>query len=408
MDISPVDSAVTAAARIEALNAANATARVEAPLITANQTDTTNTTASIVNFSPLAQLLAATVVFQTKQARQVPIAQPTQPGSSTNIDLTTLTEITTLFVNAFNNFQTSSTDGLTNQFDTAFENALMAAIQNETSHAGATHTQSFIDSLAQLGIQFQDSASLTAPNQFTIDWTRLETAFNANPAQTTALLSNAFQALNTIAETTVASQATLGLGQSAVQSDLLNNLYTQNSNAVLQPRLDTAIVNAADSALLTGATPTPTSTAAATQRAQTAQTAQTTNTATTTTPAANPGVAAVPVTTVTPTAVNTTVAATTPPVNASATAAAAAPATTPIPVTPVLIDPNIAAAVAAYRVNETIGRTIGELDIAPDTELIPGIGPVSKTKAVSLDTNEESEEERRVQRTRSLKERGQA
>ncbi|MET3105618.1 hypothetical protein AAKU67_003172 [Oxalobacteraceae bacterium GrIS 2.11] len=406
MDISPVDSAVTAAARIEALNAANATARVEAPLITANQTDTTNTTASIVNFSPLAQLLAATVVFQTKQARQVPIAQPTQPGSSTNIDLTTLTEITTLFVNAFNNFQTSSTDGLTNQFDTAFENALMAAIQNETSHAGATHTQSFIDSLAQLGIQFQDSASLTAPNQFTIDWTRLETAFNANPAQTIALLSNAFQALNTIAETTVASQATLGLSQSAVQSDLLNNLYTQNSNAVLQPRLDTAIVNAADSALLTGATPTPTSTAAATQ---TAQTAQTTNTATTTTPAANPGVAAVPVTTVTPTAVNTTAAATTPLVTASATATAnAAPATTPIPVTPVLIDPNIAAAVAAYRVNETIGRTIGELDIAPDTELIPGIGPVSKTKAVSLDTNEESEEERRVQRTRSLKERGQA
>ncbi len=220
MDITPVTSVAIPTIKLNALAPIDAKAALIIPLAASALPEQS---ASLVNFSTLAQLLAATVIFQTQQAKQ---AQQLSANAVTSTDFGQLAATATLFVNAFNTFQLSSADSLVNPFGSAFDNALLLAIHAKNTQPGLDNTQSFIDSLAQVGIHFQDATDPTHPNQFKIDSTALELAFKANPTQTATLLANAFQALSAIEEKLVLSQTTQGL-----------NLFSSDTNPALNERV---------------------------------------------------------------------------------------------------------------------------------------------------------------------------
>jgi hypothetical protein len=113
-----------------------------------------------------------------------------------------------LFVNAYNNFQTSSADSLAAPFGVAFDNALLLALHAQT---GAADGSSVIDSLAQIGINFQEASGLGSSGQFTIDLKALQAAFDLNPVQTAELLAKNLQALATIEAKLLSQPLALGL-----------------------------------------------------------------------------------------------------------------------------------------------------------------------------------------------------
>jgi len=190
MNISPVDQLSLAAA--QSPGSVNPDAAATPAQAGAAGTANTVSAASVVQFSTLAQLLAATALFQTTQPPQDALA------AAADTDFSQLAATTGQFVNAFNNFQNSVTDNLVTSFESTFDNALLTALHAGLALSGETVTRSLIDSLAQVGVNFQEAGSALNPNQFQIDWATLEGAYTANPTQTTALLSNALQALATI------------------------------------------------------------------------------------------------------------------------------------------------------------------------------------------------------------------
>ena len=380
MTIPTIDS-VTAA---EALAAANANSTVAATSVSSTAPDIS---ASIVDFSPLAQLLATTVLFQTQQAAQAAQAPQVPASTGTDTDFQQTAATTAQFVNAFNNFQISSADSLSTPFDATFENALLQELHAQNTLPGSTNSQSLIDSLAAVGINFQEATNPTNPNQFQINSTALEAAFSANPTQTSTLLSNALQGLSAIEEKLI-------LGQSATGSDLFTTqLNTVNSTdaaatAAVQPMLaEEALIVSVDTNL------TPTQTATTVAQATTPVTAAE-NTpvtapgaATAATVAATAANAAANNATATPVPVTTAPAATVvDPVIANTTAANAATNANVVQaaMTPNPIDPLIAVAVAAYRAGEAIANIpTNHVLINPAVvDTVPDIDPVDRVNPI--------------------------
>jgi hypothetical protein len=190
--------------KLDALEALDASTTTRSLLSTSNVADTS---ASVIDFSTLAQLLAATVVFQTQEAQQ---AKAIASGTATNSDFSKLLATASFFVEAFNRFQTG-VGALTNLFDSSFDTGFLLALHTQNVQIGSEHAQSFIDSLAQVGINFNEATEETNPNQFKIDSQALEAAFNANPAQTTNLLDKALKALVVIEAKLLASEPKLDL-----------------------------------------------------------------------------------------------------------------------------------------------------------------------------------------------------
>lgn len=200
----PVVSAVIPAVKFDALLALDASSSSTSLLGALSLPDAS---ASMVNFSTLAQLLAATVVFQAQEAQQ---AQAVLAGTLTSSDFSQLSATATFFVDAFNRFQTS-VDSLMSPLSSSFDSGFLLAIHTQNVQTGSDHAQSFIDSLAQVGINFQEATDLSNPNQFKIDLTALEAAFTANPEQTTSLLANALKGLSAIEAKLLASETQLNL-----------------------------------------------------------------------------------------------------------------------------------------------------------------------------------------------------
>ena len=307
MDTPSIDSPPVSA--LDAIAAIDPNAIVDAPLL---ELTFLGNTSSIVDFSPLATFLAATLLAQT---RLTPQTQPAPANTNANTT-TTFQQIATAatnFVNAFNTFQ-SSVDALTNPLSAAFEEALLREIQGKNTPQTAENTQSFINSLSSLGINFQEATNPTNPNQFQIDWNRLETAYQANPTQTATLLANSFQAFNAIEENLMLSQSTLGAANAV---DIIAAQAATTGTAAANP---------------TATTPVAAPAATTTLSTILANVSTTTATA-----------PAVTITTVGPTAAAT---------NASAIPSAAVQATT--------IDPLVATAVAAYRAGEVLANPPGD------------------------------------------------
>ncbi|MFZ6817808.1 hypothetical protein [Undibacterium sp. Ji22W] len=227
--LAPVATTLVPAIKLEALAALDVDTTTRSLLSTSNVADAS---ATVIDFSTLAQLLAATVVFQTQEAQQ---AKAIASGTTTNSDFSKLVATASFFVEAFNRFQTS-VGALTNSFDSSFDTGFLLAIHTQNVQIGSEHTQSFIDSLAQVGINFNEATEKTNPNQFKIDSQALEKAFKANPAQTTNLLDKALKGLVVIEAKLLVSEPKL---------DLFTSDFTPAlSGAVPASRFDLDMVDA--------------------------------------------------------------------------------------------------------------------------------------------------------------------
>ena len=343
MDVAPIETTVAPATTVDALAAAatlDPNAILDAPLL---ESTFIGTTSSIVDFSPLATFLAATVLAQSQKTNQTQPA-PSGTTATTTPSFQQLAESAINFVNAFNNFQNSS-DIFTNPLAAAFENALLQEFQTQIAQqTSAGNTQSFINSLATLGITFQGDENPLYPNQFQINWSTLEAAYQANPAQTATALANAFQGLGAIEDNLMLTQANLTQDQALAQATAQDSVDAQST---LQSTLvEDALLNS----LITNLTP-----------AQNVATTAATTAATTTNAAA---------------ATNTDAAEATSTVNAQAI------------MQPVTIDPLVLTAVAAYRASEVIANPAGERPLAnPAAPLNPDIGQVTKVNAINGDSN---------------------
>jgi hypothetical protein len=175
--------------------------------------------ASIVDLSNLGQLLSASSVLQ-QQAASVGAADAAEAvgeqNPSANVDdgFGRLLAAAQLFVGAFNQFQSSNINDIADPLVASFQNPLLVAINGlppssgSESESGSVEGQSLFAGLSQVGFSFQNGASNPAGNaQLTIDPSALESAFNANPAQTSALLTQTFQTIGQLAAT-VAGQNT--------------------------------------------------------------------------------------------------------------------------------------------------------------------------------------------------------
>jgi hypothetical protein len=173
--------------------------------------------ASIVDLSNLGQLLSASSVLQ-QQAASVGAADAAEAvgeqNPSANVDdgFGRLLAAAQLFVGAFNQFQSSNINDIADPLVASFQNPLLVAINglppSSGSESGSVEGQSLFAGLSQVGFSFQNGASNPAGNaQLTIDPSALESAFNANPAQTSALLTQTFQTIGQLAAT-VAGQNT--------------------------------------------------------------------------------------------------------------------------------------------------------------------------------------------------------
>ncbi|PRC90920.1 hypothetical protein [Solimicrobium silvestre] len=416
MDISPIDSTVIPTIKLDALADLDANAAPVAPLIASPQPDNV---ASIVIFSPLSQLLAATVKFQTQQANQTQqVSAGATTSTGTSLDFKQLSEITTLFVDAFNNFQTSIASSVANPFDSVFNNALLTGIQTENTQSGSSSIQSFIDSLAEVGINFQAGTDFMSPSQFQIDWTTLASAYNANPAQTSALLSNAFQALGAIEENLLLSQQGLNLpgneinpvlydgvsasqiDTSAVAAELNSLINAEGPNVYDSAQLLLAseqLIEALDANLIASQTAAAKTSAAVTAATVATNTVEDNlNIATT---ASNAELASIEVT---PPLVVVTNPANSPAANAlvsnsdvsvanansavinSVNAnASTSVSNTQATLEAVVIDPLIAVAVAAYRVGEAISAIPSDKPLNPAPESIQDIDQIPKVAPVT-------------------------
>lgn len=167
--------------------------------------------ASVVELSTLAQLLEATQVFQT-QTSQLDPSEASKPVSSLSTTMSSdfgkLLSSAQVFVNAYNNFQTTSADTLASPLGLAFDNVLLLALH---AQSGASDGSSVIDSLAQIGVNFQEASGSGGSGTFTIDLKALQSAFDLNPLQTAELLAKNLQALATIEAKLLSQPSGLGL-----------------------------------------------------------------------------------------------------------------------------------------------------------------------------------------------------
>ncbi len=260
---SPIDSVLPAAYSIDKLAAETAqqTAPVTAPV---TATGIADDTASSVNFSTFAQLLEATVALQpgqmTQQSATAATAAPAQASSGTSFG--ELYTNANLFVTAFNNFQISSASSFENPLGASPGLELLQAIRaqsvpgseiagGEISGSGST----LINDLARIGINLQESV-ITGTGQLTLDPEILQSAYNADPAATTALMTTTLQAIGSLEVQLMPSDLTAGLGltaygiESFASSGVLPpSLFESNFIAAQQSSLGTQDAQRVDAAL---------------------------------------------------------------------------------------------------------------------------------------------------------------
>jgi hypothetical protein len=339
MDISNIDSAATAPIQTDPVAPVSTTATAAATEANANAAAAAS---SIVEFSPLAQLLAVTVLFQTKQGQALAPGTTGNPGTTS---FQQLVDAANAFVNAFNAFQDSINGSYASSYEVTFDNAFLLALQDENTQSGANSIQSFINNLAQLGIDFQGDNNLGNPNYFQFNLTALEQAYANSPGQTAALLNTAFQGLGTLEDqllTALAANQNLTVAQTATYTipTTANTANTGVPAGSAAQSVATAEMAAAAEVAATGATVAP--------------------------------VAAAPVNTASTPAAN--------PVPPAAT-------TMPLAFDPVTIGPLIAQAVAAYRVVENIAPPpINLLDPTPAIDTVPDVIETTRVEPIGPDT----------------------
>jgi hypothetical protein len=223
MNIPPISSPINALAETPIISPVGASAAT-LPLV-----DPTNAgSASVfVEISGLGQLASATAGFQTAVAALLPGGSGI--GQNFGGDLSGVAAQAQFLVDAFNGLQ-STLASLTGAGGPLAGDALAAQIASQlNAQATATFSNgsSNLTTLAQIGIAFQPAAS--GGGSLNIDMAALEAAFQADPAATMALLSQAASAFNGLAGGFIAqtgsqlSAMSMQIAAEAVQQSLLVN-----------------------------------------------------------------------------------------------------------------------------------------------------------------------------------------
>lgn len=183
---------------------------------------------AIVNLSGAGQLLSLAATFQDRLATFQPGTAASGIGRNFGSDVASLAAEAQFVADAFNGVQSSlaalggvgglgSSGGLAAAFSAALSRASQAAFANGDSA---------LTRLAQLGINFESSAS--GGNSLSIDLDTLKSAFTSDPAGAFSLLGKVADAFKTAAADTVGQAhnnfSALGvLAQSGLADQLLGN-----------------------------------------------------------------------------------------------------------------------------------------------------------------------------------------
>ncbi|MDE2430805.1 MAG: hypothetical protein KGM99_18960 [Burkholderiales bacterium] len=162
--------------------------------------------ASIVDVSTLGQVLAATI---TLLAQKMAVNSASSSNTVANSFATVATDAA-LFVNAFNSFQSDSTNRVQNPLTSLFNTDLLTAINAQNLPETG---KNLLTSLAQIGISLQSTGLTDSNPQFTLNLTSLQAAFTADPTATSTLLTQALQALAQVETTLVSQNQSLSTGE---------------------------------------------------------------------------------------------------------------------------------------------------------------------------------------------------
>ncbi|WP_295761016.1 hypothetical protein [Undibacterium sp.] len=199
MDIAALNAVSTLAVAPVYVAATKATTAIDGSLtsvtpLKATEVNVVDNRDTVVQFSSLAQLLEATLAFDQTQsvATQSVNVLNAQTSAAVSSDFSKLFGTAQAFVDAFNNFQNSSSNSLDTPFGSAFDNALLLAIH---AQSGTGNGISLIDNLATIGINFQEPSASTDTGTFSIDLNSLQAAFNLDPVKTSEVLTKSLQTL---------------------------------------------------------------------------------------------------------------------------------------------------------------------------------------------------------------------
>ncbi|MET3131730.1 hypothetical protein AAKU55_001993 [Oxalobacteraceae bacterium GrIS 1.11] len=350
-----------------------------------------DTSSSVVELSRLAEF-QSTLAAAQKKLRELQASPATTGASQAGFDL--LNSATQGVIDAYNNLQTTATDGSQLPFDAQAGTTLNAQLTQALSPSGNTPV---LASLSQLGVTLQTAPTPDTPASLSVDVPALQAAFNADQNGTTAVLTQAAGALDTLG---------MGLAQQISDFALAANASAQQDGATPaagapvagspaalisaagQPAgTDIAVVpqnSLADMALidLLAENPHPATAATAAQLGAIAPQAAPVVAA----PQTAPAVQAAP-------AILAPIEPQVQPTGATPLTTAQAPvalADTPAAVTtnaaaPLAQDPAVAAAIAAYHLNDnpfnTINNDLNALAAGVANEVIPVVAPVPRVKA---------------------------
>lgn len=198
-----------------------------------------------VELSGLAQLLSASASFEDQMSALKPGTASGTGGQNFASDLASLAAETQYLVDAFNNLQENiasvgtASDLLGGSLPGASRLAQTLATQAQASYANGSST---LTDLAQLGISFE--ATTERPGRLSVDLDTLKAAFDADPAGTFALLSQAAKAFgDTAANFTSETGSQLSTLNALAQSSATNQLIT---SSLLSSTQTTGGLNLAD------------------------------------------------------------------------------------------------------------------------------------------------------------------
>ncbi|WP_423679785.1 hypothetical protein [Undibacterium sp. WLHG33] len=176
-----------------------------------------NTTASVVDVSSLSQTLAMTLALLEQEMKAIAASGSGSAIGDAATSFTTTASLATMFVNAFNTFQSSNISSLQDPLTSFLDSSLLDAMGGVLADSG----NNLLQSLAKIGITL-DTSTGTDNIQFTLNSSLLQTAFTNAPVATASLLTQALQALAQIETSLIAQNQNLrtaevsgGVGNSA-------------------------------------------------------------------------------------------------------------------------------------------------------------------------------------------------
>lgn len=155
---------------------------------------TTGNASPDVEISGLGQLFAAASTFQSQLAAIQPGAENSGTGRNFGTDFGSLAAEAQNFVDAFNQVQA----GIANLTDVT-EAGRFAQALNDLARANFVNGDSGVNTLAQIGIEWQNSVVVGQGATLGIDMRSLQLAFNANPSATFSLLAEAVRSFGSLA-----------------------------------------------------------------------------------------------------------------------------------------------------------------------------------------------------------------